>query len=122
MVSGRRANIPEEERPPIRPPAKTPEAREQQLVNHAVNLAERQLVDGSASAQVIVHFLKLATEKEKLERKKIEQENLLLAARVDNLNSAATSEELYKNALEAMRKYSGQDDGNQGYDESQHSY
>lgn len=90
-------------------PATTPEAREQQLIALAVDCAEQQLLDGTASSQVITHFLKLATEKERLEREKLERENELLRAKTEALQAEKTKEELYRNAIAAMRKYSGYD-------------
>lgn len=90
-----------------RPPARTPEAREQQMIALAVDVAEKQLIDGTASSQVITHFLKLATTKEILEREKLIQENLLLKAKTDQIRDAKGAEELYKNALDAMKSYSG---------------
>lgn len=122
MVSGRRRAASEEEQLPERPPAKTPEGRENQLVNYAINLAEKQLRDGTASSQVITHFLKLGTEKEKLEREKIARENQLLQAKVDSLANAASSEQMYREALKAMARYSGQEPPSDEYDETQHSY
>lgn len=92
-----------------RPPATTPEGREQQLVGLAVELAERQLVDGTASAQVITHYLKIASGREKLEREKLAQENELLRAKVQQIGSGEEIKELYENALSAMRAYSGQE-------------
>lgn len=89
------------------PPAKTPEGRENQLISLAVDLAEKQLRDGTASAQVITHFLKLATSRSQLEREKLVQENKLLEAKTDNLQSQKKTEELYRDALEAMKSYSG---------------
>lgn len=91
----------------VRPPATTPEARENQLIAAAVDLAEKQIREGSASAQVITHFLKLASSREKLEQKRLEGENKLLDAKVENLASQGRIEELYKNALAAMRSYAG---------------
>ena len=88
-------------------PAMTPEARENQMIAYAVNLAEQQLLDGTASSQVITHYLKLGTQKERLEREKLEQENKLLKAKTENLESQKVVEELYKNAIKAMRMYSG---------------
>ncbi len=67
------------------------------------------LVEGTAPAQVITHFLKLASTREKLEQSRIENENLLLAAKVDQMASAKRIEEMYELALKAMRAYSGQD-------------
>jgi hypothetical protein len=97
---------PKKERP-VRPPATTPEARQNQLVSAAYELAEKQIREGSASAQVVTHFLKLGTARENLELQKLRQENALAAAKVEQLQSAARVEELYKNALDAMRAYQG---------------
>ena len=91
-----------------RRPASTPERREHQLISLAVDLAERQLSDGTASAQVISHFLKLGSTRERLEQERLTQENELLKAKVDQLASAKRVEELYASALNAMRTYSGQ--------------
>lgn len=86
-------------------PAKTLEGRENQVIALAVDLAEKQLKEGIASSQVIVHFLKLATTREKLEKEKLIKENLLLSARTEALQSVKRVEELYANALDAMRSY-----------------
>lgn len=91
-----------------RPPATTPEARENQLISAAVDLAERQLHDGTASAQVISHYLKLGSSREKLEQEKLAKENELLDAKREALASAHRVEELYTQALTAMRTYQGQ--------------
>ena len=91
-----------------RPPATTPEARENQLIAAAVDLAEQQIRTGKASSQVITHYLKLGTTRERLEQDRIKQENELLKAKVENLASAGRIEDLYRNALKAMRAYSGQ--------------
>lgn len=91
-------------------PALTPEAREQQLISLAVDLAEQQLLDGTASSQVLTHYLKLGSLREKLEREKLEEENKLLRAKVDAIKSAEKQEELYTQALRAMSRYSGKGD------------
>lgn len=91
-------------------PALTPEARENQMISLAVDLAEKQLIEGTASAQVITHFLKLGTTVARLEKEKLEKENNLLQAKTKALESAERVEELYSNALRAMRNYSGQDE------------
>ena len=88
-------------------PAISPDARENQLVSLAIDLAEKQLIEGTASSQVITHYLKLGTQKERLEREKLEKENELLRAKTEALKSAQRVEELYANALNAMRAYSG---------------
>lgn len=88
-------------------PALTPEAREKQMMSLAMDAAEQQLRDGTASSQVICHFLKLASSKEKLEKERLEEENKLLRAKAEALKSAETSEEMYRNAIKAFTKYSG---------------
>lgn len=93
-------------------PALTPEARENQMIALAVNLAEKQLQEGTASSQVITHFLKLGSTKERLEKEKLEEENKLLRAKTEKLQSDKRVEELYTDALNAMRRYNGQGDKN----------
>ena len=88
-------------------PATTPEGRENKLISLAADLAEKQLRDGSASSQVITHFLKLASTREGLEQERLKRENLLLSAKVDAIASAKRIEELYEKALNAMRHYTG---------------
>ena len=89
-------------------PALTPEARENQMISLAVDLAERQLQEGTASSQVITHYLKLGSMRERLEREKLEEENKLLKARTEQIQSMKRIEELYEEAIKAMRNYSGQ--------------
>lgn len=91
-------------------PALTPDARENQMIALAVDLAEKQLIEGTASSQVITHFLKLATSRERLEREKLEKENELLRAKTEAIESAKRVEELYSDALRAMRSYRGETD------------
>lgn len=97
-----------------RPPAKTPIGRENQLVSAAVDLAERQLKDGSASAQVITHYLKLGSSRERLEQERLANENRLLEAKREAMVSAARVEELYGAAIDAMRAYAGHSPLNTG--------
>lgn len=92
---------------PIRS-AITPEARENQLISLAVNLAAKQLQDGTASSQVITHYLKLGTEKARLENERLEEENKLLRAKTKALEDAQEMKVMYAEALKAMRNYSGQ--------------
>jgi hypothetical protein len=101
-------------------PATTPEDRENQLISHAMDLAEKQLVGGTASSQVITHFLKMGSQRELLEQTRLERENLLLSAKIDAMASARRIEELYETALQAMRQYSGQETIEEfDYDEDQ---
>lgn len=97
-----------EDKRPKRPPATTLEAREKQMVALAVDLAEKQIIAGTASSQVITHYLKLGTTREKLEQEKLIKENELLATRADSIASSKRMEELYEAALDSMREYSGQ--------------
>ena len=98
-------------------PALTPEARENQLIYLATDLAEKQLREGTASSQVITHYLKLGSTKEKLEREKLAEENNLLRAKRENLQSQKNVEEKYKKAINAMKRYSGNGDIDDDIDE-----
>ena len=89
-------------------PALSPEARENQMIALATDLAEQQLLNGTASSQVITHYLKLGSTKERIEKEILEKQKNLIEAKTENLKAAQRIEELYSNALEAMRKYSGQ--------------
>ena len=102
---------------PRRRPAMTPEARENQLISLAVDLAEEQLRNGTASNQVIVHYLKLGSTKEKLEKEKLARETELVAARADAVKSAQKVEALYDEALKAMREYKGESGHMEDYEE-----
>lgn len=98
----------DEEELPLKPrPATSPQARENQLIELATDLAEKQLREGTASAQVITHMLKLATVRESLEREKLRRENRILDIKAEALESNKRMEAVYEEALEAMKKYSG---------------
>lgn len=88
------------------PPAMSPEAREQQLINLAVNLAEKQLREGTASPSVITHFLKYSSQRERLEREILEKNARLIDAKAKTIDKDRESEEVAKAAIEAMKKYS----------------
>lgn len=85
----------------------SPESRENLMISLASQLAEQQLRDGTASSQVITHYLKLGTMREQLEREKLEKENELLKAKTEAIESAKRVEELYTEAINAMKLYSG---------------
>lgn len=92
------------------PPATTPQGRENQLANLALDLAERQLREGTASSQVITHFLKTVTMRDELEKKKIEAEILEKQTKINQTNSQGTSEDLHKRVLRALSDYQGRED------------
>ncbi len=92
-----------------RRPANTPEGRESQLISLAADMAEKQLIAGTAPAQVVTHFLKLGSTRERVEQERLQNENLLLSAKIEQMASAKRIEELYETALNAMRSYSGQE-------------
>lgn len=94
---------------PLPPPATTIEGRNDQLIELAFDLAERRLHGGDASAQEVVHFLKLGSTRARLEEEKLKAENLALEARVKEMEGKRTGEDMYNKALLAFRGYSGQE-------------
>ncbi len=94
--------------------ALTPEGRENQLISLAIDLAEKQLREGTASSQVIAHFLKLGSTKAQIEKELLEKQRDLAAAKTDSLKSGQHMEELYLKAVNAMKSYSGQEEESDG--------
>lgn len=90
-------------------PALTPESRENQMISLAIDVAEQQLRDGTASSQVITHFLKLGSTKERLEQDLIREKKALIKAKVDAIKAAERIEQLYSSAITAMRSYRSSD-------------
>lgn len=105
---------PVDSEPRLQPPAQTLEARENQLILLATNLAEKQLREGTASSQVIAHYLKLGSTRERLEQERIRHENMLAQAKTESLEAQKQQEIEIREVMEAFRSYAGQDDG---YDE-----
>lgn len=87
------------------------------MISLAMDLVEQRLRDGTASSQETTHFLKLATEKERTERKLAEKQLELMEAKRQQIQSQARIEELYTNALDAMKRYSGHDDEDEYVDD-----
>lgn len=108
MAKGRSTSSPGTSRK-IRP-ALTPESRENQMISLAIDLAEQQLADGTASSQVITHFLKLGSTNSRIEKEILLEQKELITAKTNALRSAPVMEELYKNAISAMKEYSGHGD------------
>ena len=89
-------------------PAMDPDSRENQLASLAIDLAERKLRDGTASNQLIIHYLKAVSSKERIEKEKLEIEKELMAAKREAIKAAERQDLMYKEAINAMRSYSGQ--------------
>lgn len=87
--------------------AKTPEAREDQMIGMAVDLVERQLREGTASSQVISHYLKLGSSRERLEQERIRNENKLIGAKIELMEGQQRIEALIGDALVAFKSYAG---------------
>ena len=98
-------------------PAASVEARQNQLISLAVDLAEQQLLEGTASSQVITHYLKLGSTKERIEKEILEKQKDLIDAKTSSLKSGKRIEEMYESALKAMRNYSGYSDTGDDYDD-----
>ena len=94
---------------PSRPPL-TPEAQENRMIALAMDLAEKQLLEGTASSQVICHYLKLATVKDQLECERIRNETELSKAKAENLRASQRTEEMVQKAFEAFKSYKGNSD------------
>ncbi len=99
-------------------PGMSVEARENQLISLAVNLAEKQLMEGTASSQVITHYLKLGSTKERIEKEILEKQKELIEAKTETLRSAKRIEELYSEALDAMRGYRGESEPEHNEDDA----
>ena len=89
-------------------PALNPDLRENQLIAMATNLAEKKIRDGTASSAIIVHYLKLGTRKEEIEREILEEQRELIRAKTEDLRSAKRIESLYTEAMDAMKEYRGE--------------
>ncbi|MPM13116.1 hypothetical protein SDC9_59471 [bioreactor metagenome] len=90
-------------------PGLTPETREDQMVALAMNLAEKQMLEGTASSQVISHFLKIGSTEQRIRKEILAEEKELIKAKTEMLKSEKRTEELYEEAIKAMRIYAGQD-------------
>ena len=90
-------------------PAISPEARENQMISLAIDLAEKQLIEGTASSQVITHYLKLASSKDRLEREILEKQKDLIVAKTTSITDGKRYDEMYQQAIAAMKRYNGRD-------------
>lgn len=97
-----------QETPSKRTRTLSPEARENRCISLAIDMAEEQLANGTASSQVLCHYLKLGTEKAKLENEILQKQKDLLDAKTVAYKSAEKIEKIYEEAIKAMKTYSGQ--------------
>lgn len=100
-----------------RPPATTPEGREQQLIALAMDATEKRIRNGTATAQELVHFIRAGSPTARLERQILEKQKELITAKTEAIESQKRTEELYANALAAMRAYSGSSEGVEEYED-----
>lgn len=96
-------------------PALNPENDESQMISLAMSLVKQRLIEGTASSQETTHFLKLASAKARLEKEILEKQRDLITAKTEQLQSQKRMEELYAEAIAAMRRYSGQGDSDDEY-------
>lgn len=97
-----------------RQPARTSEARELQLADAAYDLAEEQIRGGTASSQVITHFLKMGSTRERLEQERMMHEIELMEVKKEQIENQAKIEDLFTAAIDAMRSYTGSSGGELG--------
>lgn len=98
-----------------RRPALSPEAEEDEMIALAVARAKEQLIDGTASSQIIVHYLKMASTEERIKREILEKQKDLIEAKTTNLQNTSRSAEIAQKALDAFRHYSGHGDDDDEY-------
>lgn len=99
------------ETPTSLPPALTLEGRENQLIAATYDLVEKRILDGSASSQETTYFLKAGSSKMRLELEHLREENKLLRAKTETLQAQRSNEELLSKAMQALRGYRGEDEG-----------
>lgn len=98
-------------------PGRTAEARERQLIALAVDQAEKMLEEGKAPVPVLVHYLRLGATDYPLKKERLQAQNDLFRAKKESLERQDQLEEITKNALEAMQRYSGRYNSDEGYNE-----
>lgn len=94
-------------------PALTPAAREEQMIAMAYDTAERQLREGTASSQVITHFLKLASSRERIEKEILEKQKDLIEAKTKAYQANELAEKRFEEAMRAFSRYQGNFSGSE---------
>lgn len=105
------------ETPKSLPPALTLEGRENQLIAAAYDLAEKRILEGTASSQELTYFLKMGSSKAVLERDRLREENKLLRAKTAALEAQADNAELLNKALKAFKSYRGESEEDEDDDD-----
>lgn len=102
------------------PPAKTPEARENQIIAAAWDLAEERILDGTASNALLVQCLRMGSTKERIEKELMSERIRNTKIKTEAIESEKRMDEIYAKALNAMRIYSGrspyEDEDEEDYD------
>lgn len=93
-----------------RRPAMTPEARENQLIEEAIDLVEQRILNGTASSQETTHFLKLGSTKAQYEKEVLKMQRDLMKAKIDNIKSLEKNEEFHQQIIKMFRTYAGEDE------------
>lgn len=106
-MASRRVNTTSSGESRARRAALTPQARENQMIDLAVTVAEDMMMSGNAPAQIVTHYLKLGSSREVLEQERIRMQVALDQEKIERMKSEARVEELYTGAIEAMRRYQG---------------
>lgn len=99
--------------PKNRRPASSPKAWEDRVLTLAMDVVEEQLRNRTISSAVLAAIIRRASTRERLEEEILEKQKELITAKTESLQSAKRMEELYAEALAAMRRYSGQDEPNE---------
>lgn len=86
-------------------PALTQEALDSQNIALATDLVRERLINGTASSQETTHYLKLGSEKSRLEIEKLKRENELLRAKTEEIKAHKQMNDMIQEALMAFKSY-----------------
>ena len=90
--------------------AMTAEERENQLISLALDRVEERMLNGTASGQEYVQFIRMASSKARAENEKLKLELDLVRAKTENLRQQQRTDEMFANAIAAFKRYSGAED------------
>jgi hypothetical protein len=98
-------------------PGMTIQSREDQIIRLAYDLVEERILKKTATSQEVTEFIRLGSTKAQLERERLKQENALLVAKTQSLESQKRIEEMYAKAMKSFKKYSGQSDDEEVFED-----